>query len=258
MILQQLQRVKDLTFQEQAIASYILNNPDCILENNAKELAKLTFTSSSTIVRFCKKLGYQGYPHFQLQYTKEYSLELQYHNHLVTKDMLVKEVIDVVDNLYHYVVEETKNMLSKETLVRVVNYMLQAKKIDFYASDINYSRIQSMCLKLSTLNIQAQAYNALNQSYLRSVHPKDCLSFVVSHSGKNSSMIDIAYALRKQNVTTIALTSNIEHSLALVCNESLYMFSCDDDLHAIQYGLSLEYLLDVLYSCLVVKKGIAL
>ncbi|MFV0393270.1 MAG: MurR/RpiR family transcriptional regulator [Coprobacillaceae bacterium] len=258
MILQQIKKIKNLTFQEQEIADYILINPECILENNAKELAKLTFTSSSTVVRFCKKLGYEGYPNFQLQYTKEHVSNIQYKNHLVTKDMLVKDVIDVVDNLYHYIVEETKQMLSKETLVRIVNYMLQAKKIDFYASDINYSRIQSMCLKLNTINIQAQAYNALNQSYLRSVNPKECLSFVVSHSGKNQSMIDIAYALRKHNVTTIALTSNIEPALELVCNESLYMFSTDDELHAIQYGLSLEYILDVLYSCLIVKKGIVL
>lgn len=255
MILQQIQGIKNLTFQEQAVASYILANPDCILENNAKELAKLTFTSSSTIVRFCKKLGYEGYPNFQLQYTKEHVINHQYSNHLVTKDMLVKDVIDVVDNLYHYIVEETKNMLSKESLVRVINYMLQAKKIDFYASDINYSRIQSMCLKLNTINIQAQAYNALNQNYVRTVNPKDCLSFVVSHSGKNPSMVDIAYTLRKHNITTIALTSRIERALELVCNESLYMFSSDDDLHAIQYGLSLEYLLDILYSCLVAKKG---
>jgi DNA-binding MurR/RpiR family transcriptional regulator len=256
MILQQIENIKDLTFQEQAIARYIVEHPDCILENNAKELAVLTFTSSSTIVRFCKKLGYEGYPHFQLQYTKEHVIFHQYHNHAVYKDMLVKDVIDVVDNLYHFIVEETKNILSKKVLVRVVNYMLQAKKIDFYANDINYSRIQSMCLKLNTINIQAQAYNALNQSYVKTVNPKECLSFVVSHSGRNASMIDIAYTLRKHNVTTIALTSKIDHSLELVCNESLYMFSSDDDLHAIQYGLSLEYLLDVIYSSLVVKKGL--
>lgn len=247
-------KVYSFTSQEQALADYINSNPECILENNAKELAKLTYTSSSTIVRFAKKLGFTGYPAMQLQYTKEYTIKNQYHNYTVTKETPIKEVVDVVENLYQYVMQETKQMISKDVLVRIINYMLQAKKIDFYASDINYSRIQSMCLKLSTINIQSQAYNALNENYISSINPKECLSFVISHSGKNKSMIDIAYRLRQHNITTIALTSNIDHSLSLVCNESLFMFSSDDSLHAIQYGLSLEYLLDIIFTCLVSKK----
>lgn len=251
-----VEKIKNYSFtnQEQALATYILENPECLLEHNAKELAKITYTSSSTIVRFAKKLGFSGYPSLQLQYTKEYSIKNQHQNYTVTKDTPIKEVVDVVENLYQYVIQETKQMISKDALVRIVNYMLQAKKIDFYASDINYSRVQSMCIKLSTINVQAQAYNALNESYIESINPKECLSFVVSHSGKNNSMIDIAYKLRKRKITTIALTSSIEQSLSLVCNESLYMFSSNDPLHAIQYGLSLEYLLDILYTCLVSKK----
>lgn len=251
-----VEKMKSYSFtsQEQALANYILEYPECILENNAKELAKITYTSSSTIVRFAKKLGFSGYPALQLQYTKEYTMKNQHQNYTVNKDTPIKEVVDVVENLYQYVIQETKQMISKDALVRIVNYMLQAKRIDFYASDLNYSRIQSMCIKLSTINVQAQAYNALNQSYIESINPKDCLSFVISHSGKNQAMIDIAYTLRKRNITTIALTSSIEQSLSLVCNESLYMFSSNDSLHAVQYGLSLEYILDILYSCLVSKK----
>lgn len=252
-----IEMIKQYSFtsQEQALANYILENPECIIEYNAKELAKLTYTSSSTIVRFAKKLGFSGYPAMQMQYTKEYVVKNQYQNYTVTKDTMPKEVIDIVENLYHYVIEETKQMVSKDALVRIINYMAQAKKIDFYASDINYSRIQSICIKLNTLHVQAQAFNALNESYIATVNPKECLSFVVSHSGHNPAMIDIAYRLRKHNITTIALSGNTDHSLSLVCNETLFMFSSMDPLHAIQYGLSLEYLLDILYTSLFVKKN---
>ncbi|WP_334220792.1 hypothetical protein [Paenibacillus sp. JJ-100] len=40
----------------------------------AHELAKLTYTSASTIVRLCKKLGTQRYPDFQLKLALEYKL----------------------------------------------------------------------------------------------------------------------------------------------------------------------------------------
>jgi DNA-binding MurR/RpiR family transcriptional regulator len=64
--------MKDLTNQERNIVEYILQNPKTVFKITANELAKLTYSSSSTIVRLCKKLGTQGFPDFQLQFALEY------------------------------------------------------------------------------------------------------------------------------------------------------------------------------------------
>lgn len=57
---------------------------------------------------------------------------------------------------------ETQHLVKKEAFVRTLNYMIQAKQIDFYANDNNYSEVQSACLKLNTLGIRAQAFNTLS------------------------------------------------------------------------------------------------
>ena len=78
MIIQKLQQMKNMTHQEKLIADYILKNPESILSMNAKELSGTLYTSSSTIVRFCKKIGFSGYPQFQLQFIREYGTRTQY------------------------------------------------------------------------------------------------------------------------------------------------------------------------------------
>lgn len=72
MLIKKMKYSYNLTSQEQYIVNYILENPTVVFNATANELAKLTFSSSSTIVRLCKKLGLKGYPDFQLKLALEY------------------------------------------------------------------------------------------------------------------------------------------------------------------------------------------
>lgn len=120
-----------------------------------------------------------------------------------------------------------KRIDKKETLNRIINQLCHIKWIDFYASDLNFPRVQSCCLKLNNLGIHAQAFNTFNGYYISNLNTEDCVSFIVSHTGKNPTMLEIAYELRKKNLHTVAITSKIDKDLELVCNESLYLYSSE-------------------------------
>ena len=221
-----------LTPQEKNVVQYIQEHPECLLNINAKELAELTYVSSPTIIRLSKKLGFTGYHDFQLTYVQEYMLHQKNLSSRLTKESSIDDVIQILPQIYDQVFHETKNMIQKEAFVRTIIYMLQAKQIDFYANDNNYSEVQSACLKLNTLGIRAQAFNTLSQHYVDTFQPQDVLSFVVSHSGKNQTMVDAAYYLRKKRSRVIAITGILDPTLELICNESLYI---DSSLHHYQF-----------------------
>lgn len=248
----------DFTHQEETIVQYIQNNPEAILDYNAKELSKLIYVSSPTIIRFTQKLGFKGYQDFQLTYVKEYMLLKQNHNISLDKKSTIGDVITSIPSIYSQVIDETKHMIQKETYVRTINYMLQAKQIDFYANDNNYSQVQSACLKLTSLGIRAQAYNTINHKYIDSIAPQDVLSFVVSHTGKNKTMVDAAYELRKKRVRVIAITGPIDPTLKLICNESLYIYCSTNESikEMFSYGISLNYILDILVMGVALKKKV--
>lgn len=246
-----------LTPQEQAVALYIQNNPSCILKYNAKELAQKSYVSSPTIIRLVKKLGFKGYLDFQNTYIQEYMMYEDNKLERLNKDSTIDDIIQILPQIYKHVFLETQHMIRKESFVRTINYMLQAKQIDFYANDNNFSQVQSACLKLNTLGIRAQAFNTINHSYVESFRPQDVLSFVVSHSGKNQTMVDVAYYLRKKRVRVIAITGKLDPTLELICNESLYI---DSSLHhapgnIMLYGLSIHYIIDILVTSLAIRKG---
>ncbi|MDD8048444.1 MAG: MurR/RpiR family transcriptional regulator [Thomasclavelia sp.] len=247
---------RKLTAQEEAIVSYIQEHPECITTNNAKELAQLTYVSSPTIIRFVQKLGFKGYLEFQLAYTQENIMFNQTRDLQLDKDSSLNDIIDVLPDVYYHVFMETKKLTKTDSFVRTINYMLQAKQIDFYANDNNYAEVQSACLKFNTIGIRAQAFNTLNTAYLENCNPSETLAFVVSHSGNNQTMVDSAYYLRKKQIRVIALTGKMDPSLELVCNESLYLDSLPHHLPfgIMLYGLSIHYIIDILYTSICLKR----
>lgn len=80
MIIDKMKILDHLTIQEKYLVDYIINNQEDILKKNINELAKLSYTSSATISRLCKKLGFNGYKEFKYQYAAEYSHLLELKN----------------------------------------------------------------------------------------------------------------------------------------------------------------------------------
>lgn len=136
MIRHQLQQKKHFTYQEELIADYILEHPSYILEVSAKELAKKVYTSSSTIVRFCKKLGYDGFPAFQRQYAREYGIKEQFSEKLIFENVTFEKIPQVLDNMYQYVLQETEMILDKTVLLKVISSLLDMEAIDLYGADV--------------------------------------------------------------------------------------------------------------------------
>lgn len=256
-MIKQLFQTTKFTPQEQAIVHYIQEHPDCILHTNAKELAHKAYVSPPTVIRFVKKLGFEGYLDFQLTYTKEYMIHENHKVPHITQESSIDDIINSLPDIYQKVLLETKHLVRKESFVRTINYMLQAKQIDFYANDNNFSQIQSACLKLNSLGIRAQAFNTISQSYVDTFSPQDVLSFVVSHSGKNQTMVDAAYYLRKKRARVIAITGKVDPTLELICNESLYIDASSHQApgNIMLYGLSIYYIIDILVTSLCIKKG---
>ena len=72
MIIDKMQNLNTFTFQEQVVVDHIIKYPKHLLEMNVTELAEASYTSASTIIRLCKKLGTKGYADLKFIYASEY------------------------------------------------------------------------------------------------------------------------------------------------------------------------------------------
>ena len=244
------------TNQEQAVIDYILGNPDIVLHCTAKKLASLTYVSSPTIIRLVKKIGFEGYLEFQLAYAKEYAKNQNSTISTLTKDSTITEIMDTLPEIYNLIFQETKSIVKKEVFIRTINYLLQADNIDFYANDNNHHLVQATCSKLNSLGFRVQAFNTINDHYVESLNPNTAISFVVSHTGNNHTMMDSAIYLKSKGIRVIAITGYPNSKLEAICHESLFidtsLYSLPKELHL--YGISIHYILEVLVTALALKR----
>ena len=61
MIIEKLMKQADFTDVEKSIAAYLMKNGFDVKNMSIQSLARATFSSPSTITRFCRKLGLDGY-----------------------------------------------------------------------------------------------------------------------------------------------------------------------------------------------------
>ncbi len=252
-LLQKLKYAEKLTTQEKHIVDFILNNPHIVFHSTAHELAQLTYTSSSTIVRLCKKLGTQGYPDFQLKLALEYqpsSTPFRSEDQLIAEQGNVLAAIESVPYLYEQALNETRRLLNPTVLQRIIDWVRESHRIDIYGNDMNYYLAQQACTKWNELGISAIAHNSPNLHYLNTMTPSQTtLSFVISHTGENLSMIDAATILSQKSMKVIAVTSNNHSTLSRQCTETLLTHGYYEQLRLSKMStmVSVLYLFDILY-----------
>ena len=72
LILDKLMMLADFTDVVKSIAAYLMKNGLDVKNMSIQSLARATFSSPSTITRFCRKLGLDGYKKFQILFYSEY------------------------------------------------------------------------------------------------------------------------------------------------------------------------------------------
>ena len=114
-ILEQMQEEGDFTDTEKNIIQYILSNPSSLKEGTIGNIAQNTYSSNATIVRLCKKLGFQGIRDFR----QAFLVELESNKYIVnsvdyTVPFETKETTDsIINRMYSLYKEQRKQRYLK-------------------------------------------------------------------------------------------------------------------------------------------------
>lgn len=258
-LFKKIQKSEGFTEGELSICSFILKNPEKIADMSTRELGIATFTSAATITRFCRKVGCSGYNDFKLKFISEIKSinpsDLEEHSDLSERDNIIS-IIHKVSEVQKKAIEETKREISLEQLVRIGNILEETEYIDFYVYDINVHLAQYGCNQLFYCGKVANTYIATNEQQLLALRKLDKhLAIMISHTGENSRLIEVAKSLRKNKVKTIIITTDKDHALAQLCDEFLFAATTVsiEGLEISAFSTSVKYILDVLF-CLAFTK----
>ena len=161
-----------------------------------------------TVNRFCKKLGFSGYPAFKIQVAQETtntnSMLLDRFN--VDKDTpeIVKRVMSDIQST---VVSVGQNLDSKSIDI-ATNMLATAKSITFFGLGGSGPVALDAQHKFFRFGIPVVAHiDYINQRMIASMMREDDVLVLISFTGRTTEIVQTAKVAKKNNVKTIALTS---------------------------------------------------
>ena len=250
-LLQDMKKHKNLTEREQDIRRFIMEHPEKIEEMSSRELGHATFTSAASVTRFCQKLGTKGFPEFKLQLVRE----LQYgtaEEEIVTMSERenVVTMVRKATQVQKQAIEETKKELSYSQLVKVGRMIAEASCVDFYVYDMNVYLADYGCSLFFHAGKVANVHSATNIQGLHAAMPADGhIAIVISHTGRNERLAEIAGLLRKGGTKVIVISAVRDGIIAKQADEFLYGAGSGkvEEFWSSMFFASGKYLLDILY-----------
>ena len=214
------QALPSLRPAEARIAEAVLADPAAVVGKTITELAALVGTSQATVVRFCRAVGYAGYPEFRIdlaQATSRRAVEQERANVAhgeIDPDDTLHDVVTKIAFHEARTIEETARMLDLDALEQVTAAVAQATRIDLFgvgssgltAQDLaqKLQRIGLLCFSSPDPHVQLQSAALLAEG---------AVAVGVSHSGLTVETNDALRIARDRGATTVAVTNFPESPL---------------------------------------------
>lgn len=248
-----------LSDSQKAVADYILEDPGRVIGNTLSDTAYDCKVSEPTVLRFLRKIDFTSYQLFKISLAKELSDNT---SEEVYEDVTFRDTTEqIVEKIIHSTVNsisDSKEVLNPDSIGRVVDKIIDAKKVLIIGMGASGSIATDLYHKLLKLRINAVCSNDAHMINLLSTNldPEDLL-IVISHSGESREVLDALALAKNQGCQVCAVTSYEKSTLAnradfLICSSSLETKFRSD---AMTSRVIQVMIIDILYVCIIVKKG---
>ncbi|MFC7531627.1 MurR/RpiR family transcriptional regulator [Actinoplanes sp. GCM10030250] len=199
---------------EQRVARVVIDEAATVARLTITELAERAHSSESTVIRFCRALGFAGYSELRLTLAGEAGRAYE----AATSDEPVGSDISPGDELAQVVkkiafadaraVEETAAQIDIAVLEQVVGLVAGARRVDIYGVGASAFVATDFQQKLHRIGRIAYAWSdthvALTSAAL--LDERD-VAFGISHTGTTSDTIDAFTLAGQRGARTVALTN---------------------------------------------------
>lgn len=225
-LLQIQQSLLSLPEQERRVGEYILAHRHDVVDCSITRLAEVSGTSTTTISRFCQRLGIGGYRQLKIALAREWgSVKNLVYVEVEPEDTLAsvahKSLGSSIQALY-----DMQKTLDLEVLQQVVDAMWQAGRVDIYATGGGGIAARELHFKCMQLGLNANAFlDAQMQVMSASVLAAGDVGIAISHSGRQGHVAEALRLAAAGGATTIALTSYPNTPVAKAAEIVLYTTS---------------------------------
>lgn len=222
---ERLRNAAQLTENDRAIISYVIDHPEEVAGLSTRELAERTHTSASAVSRCCQRLGFSSFSVFKANVASDLKAADPGTISLATNERAISALAKSA-SLYQKVVNDMRQTVSTETLTRVAAMIEDACYVSILAltSNVICARYAETNLLLTGV-VAHVLYDTESISRYSLVAPPDTLAILISRGGVSRPIALAAGNLKRRGVPTVAITSVPDSILAQTCDEVLTGYS---------------------------------
>jgi DNA-binding MurR/RpiR family transcriptional regulator len=214
---------------ERAIAELVLQEPERVIHMSVSELAKRAEVGESTVIRFCRTLGYSGYQEFKLRLAQDLVEPAEYIHEKITFKDSVSQLAAKIFQANLQVIEETSHAIDPQQVQMAAVKIAQARKVEIYGIGYSFFTALDAKFKLLRIGVIADAFGDGHlQAMSASALSKRDVAIGVSHSGSSRDTVEALAIARQSGATTVAITnfnpapvtSVADHTLLTAANDT--------------------------------------
>ncbi len=197
---------------ERRVADRVLGDPAAVSASTITALARECGTSETTVIRFCRAVGFTGYPALRLALAAEGGRNGPGDGRDLAGDIVADDELDKVVAKIAFAdaraVEETAEQLDLDALHAVIEALVRARRVDVYgvgASGFVALDLQQKLHRIGRVSFAwADPHMALTSAALLT---ENDAAVAISHSGATQDTIEALETARRSGATTVAVTN---------------------------------------------------
>ncbi|WP_462336420.1 MurR/RpiR family transcriptional regulator [Holdemanella biformis] len=252
-----------MTPLESEIASYILKNKDAVTKLKIQELADILFISKSAIHRFVKKIGFNGFNDLKVSIAKENADLLENSSYInvnypfQAKDN-PRQIAFKLLELYEKAIKDTFEYVDLDQIKAVSQLIDSADVIDVYTHAHNSNIAENFQDKMLTIGRSVNCPSSFyNQRLTVLASDQKHVAIILSYSGKATFILPIVKKLYEKGVKVIQIGKAGSNYYSQYVTYHLSISDSEnnrDRMSQFSSHIAMQYIMDVLYSCIYNEK----
>lgn len=211
-----------LTKAEKKVADVVHANPEEAVMATVTDLAQQANVGETSVIRFCRKLGFRGYQEFKLSIAQDLVNVPAFSNVELEKGDDPHTVAHKVTLRNETILKHTLDLIDPNQLKQAAQQLQAAKKI--YVYGVGSSGITALDLhyRLMRLGMNAEVHRdshiiAMSAALVK----KGDVVFGISTSGSTKDLVDPIKEARENGADVICLTSHVRSPITAYANTVL-------------------------------------
>ncbi len=244
---------------KKAIIKFILKDPENIIKHNVRSLAKETYTSPSTIVRFCKNLGFEGFSDFKnaliydvARINQNKGLFQREHKNENNIDKIIETV--TLKNIM--ALQNSAKLQDNKNLLQAVEMIEKAKNVCIFAMGSSYLVAKDLVQKFMRIGMM---FHVFEDSHLQLQMAKNMtdedVALAISYSANTIEVVE-SVKQAKLNGSKVILISAFEQSELSLMSDLVLPVAMTEERYrigAMSSRISQLNVVDILYNIYVDK-----